>query len=651
MAITSNIANSALRIGQGLVQSAKTFRNGVVSGAKNTNQRINRTAEFIKGKNKVVVQENKKQTRARTRNEENRKRNEKEKQIESKNVVKPMKKVVDNLLVKPLFSLSTLITAWLIDNIPVIIREIRKFVKKVKILGYTIKNTVRAVGGTFSSMLKITKAFIKNISEFDFSDKSGRIATAKIELDANLEEINTNINEISNVWNREENELDDILTELEKDSTTKDAIDMIITPQIMEAGINVPVEPQTTAVGAGSQTGSDNVRALLDTISFAEGTPSYGTIYGGAVVPELAAGELTIGEVLKMQKTGKVRGRSAGYKRDGYNSDATGRYQFMSYVLEEEMRIQRISKDTKFTPALQDQMILARIARMRGVTQDKVNKEGLSADVIDRLAPEFASFPNLKGPDAKGRTGTNTSYYGQGGKSQAALVDYFGKAQKSNKSKTQTQMPSVPDGQSTGQLVSKVPYSQFSKSAAQGGTGSVGLTDGYLARGGSHRGVDIGTSGGKGWYVSLKVNGKVTYVGAPDGLHRGAGKMIIIADAKEPSREYVFMHMERILLRSGETYKAGTPIGEIGNTGGSRGEHLHYEVRINNRHIDPMPYLKLIEIGKLKMTQKSSSQNLSSNSKENANNSTQTIASTRTGTGRTRTNVVVMKEKEVVMVG
>ena len=187
-------------------------------------------------------------------------------------------------------------------------------------------------------------------------------------------------------------------------------------------------QPQNPMLGSqqGAVIGGGRTKALLDTIAYAEGTgASYGTIYGGAVVPELEAGDLTVAEVLKMQKTGKVRGRDAGYKKDGYNSDATGRYQFMSYVLEEEVRKQKIDKSEKFTPALQDKLILGRISRVRGVTPEMIESEGLSNNVIDRLAPEFASFPNLMGPDAKGNVGTNTSYYGQGGKSAEQLKSNY----------------------------------------------------------------------------------------------------------------------------------------------------------------------------------------------------------------------------------
>ena len=45
--------------------------------------------------------------------------------------------------------------------------------------------------------------------------------------------------------------------------------------------------------------------------------------------------KMTIAEVLKMQKSKMYKGESV--YGSGYDSNATGRYQFMSYVLEEEI--------------------------------------------------------------------------------------------------------------------------------------------------------------------------------------------------------------------------------------------------------------------------------------------------------------------------
>ena len=185
---------------------------------------------------------------------------------------------------------------------------------------------------------------------------------------------------------------------------------------------SAPSESTPISSGASNAVfGTTAQRRLLDTISWAEGTgKGYGVVYGGGISPEIAEGKMTISQVLKFMETSPL------YKKDRYNSDATGRYQFMSYTLREEAKKQGIPFDTLWTPELQDKMILSRLATMRGVTAEMIEKEGMSDNVIDRLAPEFASFPNLIGPDSKGRVGTNTSYYGQGGKSADAIKKYYG---------------------------------------------------------------------------------------------------------------------------------------------------------------------------------------------------------------------------------
>ena len=211
--------------------------------------------------------------------------------------------------------------------------------------------------------------------------------------------------------------------------------------------------------------------ALLATIGFAEGTTaSYGTIYGGNVVPELARGELTIQQVLNMMKTGKLNGRSVGYKVDKHNSDATGKYQFMSYVLEEEMRVQKLSPNTKFTPALQDSMILNRLARMRGVKLDKLGDE-ITPETIDKLAPEFASFPNLFGPDAKGVYGTNTSYYGQGGKSKESIMKFYRDYMNKNKPPAVDSEASYEGNQSSTVVIDKSSFIAY-QTQTQGASGA-----------------------------------------------------------------------------------------------------------------------------------------------------------------------------------
>ncbi len=216
------------------------------------------------------------------------------------------------------------------------------------------------------------------------------------------------------------------------------AADLI--PELIGEGFNIITGTQPAAAGTlpknellpGSRSSgfyiSSEEKRMLDAISGAEGTEGYGTLYGGKNIPELAMGKMTINQVLNMQETGMYKGQSV-YAKDEYDSTATGRYQFMPVVLREEAERAGLNLNTtKFTPELQDELILRRIRRMRGVSPEMLKTEGMSNEVIDRLAPEFASFPNLFGPDHKGRDIQGTSFYGQGGKSADFIKDLYNKS-------------------------------------------------------------------------------------------------------------------------------------------------------------------------------------------------------------------------------
>ena len=186
-----------------------------------------------------------------------------------------------------------------------------------------------------------------------------------------------------------------------------------------------------TGSSGGAGVGTPEQMALLDTISFAEGTTkSYGTIFGGKVVPELEKGELTIDQVHAMMMSGKLNGKNVGYATGGrWESAATGRYQFMPDTLRDIQRNMGLSGDTLFTPEMQDKMILDRIASFRGVTPELLAAEGLSTNVLDKLAREFASLPSSE----KG----GKSFYGQPVKSAESLRQTFNSAVGARKEEAQ----------------------------------------------------------------------------------------------------------------------------------------------------------------------------------------------------------------------
>jgi murein DD-endopeptidase MepM/ murein hydrolase activator NlpD len=52
----------------------------------------------------------------------------------------------------------------------------------------------------------------------------------------------------------------------------------------------------------------------------------------------------------------------------------------------------------------------------------------------------------------------------------------------------------------------------------------------------------------------------------------------------------VYAHLDKFSVRVGQKVKRGDVIGYVGNTGLSTAPHLHYEVLVNGRHVDPAMY-------------------------------------------------------------
>jgi murein DD-endopeptidase MepM/ murein hydrolase activator NlpD len=99
-----------------------------------------------------------------------------------------------------------------------------------------------------------------------------------------------------------------------------------------------------------------------------------------------------------------------------------------------------------------------------------------------------------------------------------------------------------------------------------------------------HEGVDITARRGTPVYAAAP--GKVVVATN----HRdGYGNKVVIDHGN--GYRTLYGHLNKILVKRGQQIDLATLIGEVGNTGGSVSDHLHYEVQKNGRPIDPSPYL------------------------------------------------------------
>jgi len=70
----------------------------------------------------------------------------------------------------------------------------------------------------------------------------------------------------------------------------------------------------------------------------------------------------------------------------------------------------------------------------------------------------------------------------------------------------------------------------------------------------------------------------------------GYGRCIVIDHIG--GYESTYAHLYRIFVKKGDSIKKGQPIGRAGNSGAVTGPHLHYEIRRNGEHTDPMEYIR-----------------------------------------------------------
>ncbi|MBA3666333.1 MAG: M23 family metallopeptidase [Sphingomonas sp.] len=106
-------------------------------------------------------------------------------------------------------------------------------------------------------------------------------------------------------------------------------------------------------------------------------------------------------------------------------------------------------------------------------------------------------------------------------------------------------------------------------------------------RGGAakHAGIDLAAPMGTAIYATA--DGIVTDAGYNNG---GYGNLIKLDHGRGIETRYG--HLSGILVSAGQHIVRGQMIGRMGSTGRSTGSHLHYEVRIDGRAVNPIPFMK-----------------------------------------------------------
>ena len=98
-----------------------------------------------------------------------------------------------------------------------------------------------------------------------------------------------------------------------------------------------------------------------------------------------------------------------------------------------------------------------------------------------------------------------------------------------------------------------------------------------------HRGIDI--AGRAGTPILATADGEVQFAGK----RRAFGTCVILRHGYGVETKYG--HLEEVLVHEGDKVKRGQKIGLMGSTGRSTGPHVHYQVQVNGRTVDPSNYI------------------------------------------------------------
>lgn len=101
---------------------------------------------------------------------------------------------------------------------------------------------------------------------------------------------------------------------------------------------------------------------------------------------------------------------------------------------------------------------------------------------------------------------------------------------------------------------------------------------------GFHTGIDIATE--KGTYIKSSFDGIVTLVSNKGDY----GKHLKI---RCNNVTMLYAHCQSILVKEGQIVGKGQEIATVGSTGNSTGPHLHFEIRVDDRFVDPLRLLKI----------------------------------------------------------
>ena len=105
----------------------------------------------------------------------------------------------------------------------------------------------------------------------------------------------------------------------------------------------------------------------------------------------------------------------------------------------------------------------------------------------------------------------------------------------------------------------------------------------------NHKGLDIAAP--KGTAIKAAASGTVIFSGFGANGNGYSGYGYTVAIKSNSSATILYAHCSALYVKAGQTVSQGQVIAAVGSTGISTGNHLHFEIRVNGKAVDPQNYI------------------------------------------------------------
>ncbi len=223
----------------------------------------------------------------------------------------------------------------------------------------------------------------------------------------------------------------------------------------------------------------------------------------------------------------------------------------------------------------------------QGIQQMKTQNEGIFENVVNTTTEENVTEENtVEGNTAEENTTEDNANQNAIGGAEENIIENTSQVEDTNKEKNEEKNEEEPqltqEEQDIANIKATTTFIKPVEGTISSRFGQREPTTSTVPK--NHTGVDIATNMGT---KILAATGGEVVLASEEGDY---GKHLKIQTGEV---SIIYAHCNNLYVRQGDQITQGQEIAEVGSTGNSTGPHLHFEIRISERKIDPEKILEL----------------------------------------------------------